>query len=60
MTNQALIQKAVKFLTNPEVKGTVQLKLEFLRQKGLNETEILEALNQASGGELLESALGIL
>lgn len=53
-----IVAKAVKFLTNPNVQGTVQMKQAFLQRKGLNDTEILEALNQASGGEVVRSALG--
>jgi hypothetical protein len=34
----------------------VQDKWGFLRSKGLSDTEILEALNIASGGEVLRAA----
>ena len=50
------VEKAVKFLSNPEVKGTVQLKIAFLKEKGLSDTEITEAINQASGGALVAAA----
>jgi len=53
-----LVDKAVRFLTNKEIKGTVSMKLQFLSQKGLNEIEIIDALNKASDGVLLETALG--
>ena len=51
-----LVERAVEFLNKPEVKNApypVHMKLDFLREKGLTETEILEALNIAGQGELL-------
>ena len=57
--NNELVKKAVEFLTNPNVQGTVQLKMAFLKKKGLNDNEIMEALNAASGGALVSSALGL-
>ena len=54
----ALVAQAVKFLSNPEIKGTAQMKMAFVKNKGLTDTEALEALNQATGGELVKSALG--
>ena len=54
MTN---VEKAVKFLSNKEIKGTVQLKISFLKHKGVTDAEITEALNIASGGAVVASAL---
>jgi hypothetical protein len=34
----------------------VQQKWEFLRQKGMSDDEILQALNTASGGEVIRAA----
>jgi len=50
------IDKVVKFLSNPQIKGTVQMKVKFLKEKGLTDNEITEALDIASGGEVLKSA----
>lgn len=51
--NEKLIEKAVKFLINPNVKGPISWKMEFLKGKGLTDNDITEVLNRASGGELL-------
>ena len=37
-------------------RGFIQDKWLFLRGKGMSDTEILEALNIASGGEVLRTA----
>ena len=54
MTN---IEKAVKFLSDTRVKGTVQMKMAFLKHKGLSDDEVIEALNIASGGAVVAAAL---
>ncbi len=36
--------------------GFVQQKWEFLREKGMSDNEILEALNTATGGEVVRAA----
>lgn len=46
------VDRAVKFLTNPKVKGQIAMKVSFLQHKGLTTTEIMQALNIASGGEI--------
>lgn len=53
-----ILDKAVKYLLDPRF-GLQGDKHSFLiNQVGLSETEYLEALNRASGGELARSALG--
>lgn len=47
-------ERAVAVLLDPH--GFVQQKWDFLRHKGMSDNEILEALNTASGGELLHAA----
>jgi len=47
-------ERAVAVLLDPH--GFVHQKWEFLRQKGMSDTEILEALNEATGGEVLRAA----
>lgn len=45
---QEFIRAAVNFLQNPKLNGSpLKEKLKFLRDKGLNETEVDEALNLA-------------
>jgi hypothetical protein len=50
------IRRAVKIFKLPN--GTVQQKMAFLETKGMSFIDILEAINQASGGELVYVALG--
>ncbi len=45
------IERAVNVFNAP--KGTVQQKISFMQNKGMDQTDILEALNIASNGELL-------
>ena len=53
-----ILDKAVKYLLDPKF-GLQGDKHSFLVNKiGLSETEYLEALNRATGGELVKSALG--
>jgi hypothetical protein len=53
-----ILDKAVRYLLDPRF-GLQGDKHSFLiNQVGLSETEYLEALNRASGGELAKAALG--
>jgi hypothetical protein len=53
-----ILDKAVKYLLDPRF-GLQGDKHSFLiNEVGLSETEYLEALNRASGGELVKAALG--
>jgi hypothetical protein len=53
------IQKAARFLADKKVKGTVQMKMAYLTERqGFTDTEVLEAINLASGGALIDSAMG--
>ncbi len=47
-------ERAVAVFLDPH--GFVQQKWEFLREKGMSDNEILEALNTASGGEVIRAA----
>ncbi|MCL4178849.1 MAG: hypothetical protein KJ072_14045 [Verrucomicrobia bacterium] len=47
-------ERAVAVFLDPH--GFVQQKWEFLRQKGMSDNEILEALNTATGGEVVRAA----
>ena len=66
MDRKELVARAVRFLIKTEgkvmpngVMPSQQVKMKYLiEEKGLTMTEYLEALNQASGGELVRSALG--
>jgi hypothetical protein len=52
------LARAVKFLRDTaDGPGTLQQKMAFLREKGLSDTEILEAINEASGGEAVQTAI---
>ena len=52
-----IIDKAVKYIK--EFPGLQANKMHFLLEEvGLSETEYLEALNRASNGELVRTALG--
>jgi len=61
-----LVEKAANFLIKTEGKAlpngvmpTQQMKMQFIiEEKGLTMTEYLEALNIASNGELVKTALG--
>lgn len=55
MTRQEKIEKAVKVLSAP--KGSINQKCAFLQSKGLTGDEITEALNHASGGKVVKTAL---
>lgn len=47
--NEDLIESAVSFLKDPNVSSSpLNKKIEFLQSKGLNETEIEQALNRAN------------
>ena len=52
---QEYVDKCVKVFDSP--KGTVQQKIAYMKQKGATDDEITQALNTASGGELVKSAL---
>ena len=53
-----IIDKAVEYIKDPKF-GLQGNKHSFLiNEVGLSETEYLEALNRASNGELVRSALG--
>ena len=53
-----ILDKAVKYLQDPRF-GLQGNKHSFLvNEVGLSETEYLEALNRASNGELVKTALG--
>ena len=55
---QEILDKAVQYLLDPRF-GLQGDKHSFLvNEVGLSETEYLEALNRATGGELVRSALG--
>jgi hypothetical protein len=47
-------ERAVAVLLDPH--GFVHEKWEFLRQEGMSDNEILEALNQATDGEVIRAA----
>jgi hypothetical protein len=53
-TYEGKIERAVFVFNDPH--GLVADKMAFLKSKGLSDTEILEALNSATNGELLRSA----
>lgn len=53
-TREGRLERAVAVLRDPG--GLVGHKIEFLRSKGLSGSEITEALNIASDGELLRAA----
>jgi hypothetical protein len=53
-TKEGRLERAVAVLRDPH--GFVQDKWQFLQGKGMSDTEILEALNIASDGELLRAA----
>jgi hypothetical protein len=47
-------ERAVAVFLDPH--GFVQQKWDFLRQKGMSDNEIMEALNTATGGEVIRAA----
>ncbi len=53
-TREGKIERAVAVMRDP--RGFMQDKWQFLRDKGMSDTEILEALNIAGDGELLRAA----
>lgn len=53
-THEGKIERAVVVFNDPH--GFMADKTAFLQSKGLTDTEILEALNIASNGELLRAA----
>ena len=53
---KTVLQKCVDIMNSP--MGTVQQKMSFLQDKGVPMETILEALNIASGGAVIDSALG--
>ena len=53
-TRDGKLERAVVIMRDP--RGFIQDKWLFLRGKGMSDTEILEALNIASGGEVLRTA----
>src|SRR5437899_10172717 len=53
-TPQGRRERAVAILLDSH--GFMQQKWEFLRQKGMSDTEILDALNEASNGEVIRAA----
>ena len=58
-TRAGRIERAVWTLRDGERQGLpVASTMAFLARKGCSDDEILEALNQASGGALVASALG--
>lgn len=58
-TSEGRIERAVWTLLDAEKQGIpVANVLAFLTKKGCTDLEITEALNQASGGALVASALG--
>jgi hypothetical protein len=48
-------ERAVAVFLDPQ--GFMHQKWEFLRQKEMSDTEILDALNEATGGEVIRAAL---
>ncbi len=53
-----ILDKAVRYLQDPRFGLQSDKKFFLLEQVGLTTTEYLEALNRASNGELVKSALG--
>lgn len=57
-TSEGRIERAVFFLKLGETKGVpVANTMAYLKGRGCTDTEVTEALNIASGGELVRSAL---
>jgi hypothetical protein len=53
-----ILDKAVRYLQDPKFGLQSDKKFFLLEQVGLTTTEYLEALNRATNGELVKSALG--
>ncbi len=53
-TPAGMQERAVAVFLDPN--GFVQQKWEFLRQKGMSDNEIVEALNTATGGGVIRAA----
>ena len=53
-----ILDKAVRYLQDPRFGLQSDKKFVLLEQVGLTTTEYLEALNRATGGELVRTALG--
>jgi len=53
-----ILDKAVRYLQDPRFGLQSDKKFFLLEQVGLTTTEYLEALNRATGGELVRTALG--
>jgi len=53
-----ILDKAVKYLQDPRFGLQSSKKFVLLDEIGLSTTEYLEALNRASNGELVKTALG--
>ena len=53
-----ILDKAVRYLLDPRFGFQGDKHSFLINQVGLSETEYLEALNRASGGELAKAALG--
>lgn len=56
LSHEELVKRAVRVLNAPG--GTVNAKVAFLTSKGCDGTVIMEALNIATSGELVRTALG--
>ena len=55
----ALVKRAADFLVKTDGTAQVGLRLAWLKEeKRLTDTEVTEAMNMASGGELVRAALG--
>ena len=55
MSRRDFVERAVRMLLAPG--GTVQMKMTFLSLKGCTGEEITEALDEATNGELVRTAL---
>jgi len=51
----SFVANCVKVFNAPS--GTVQQKIAFMRKKGATDSEWLEAMNQATNGEVVRTAL---
>lgn len=58
LKREKMMEKAVKFLRDTEGKpGTVAQKIEFLKSKGLTDNDIVEAMNAATNGTVVQTAV---
>jgi len=56
---KAKLEKAARFLADKKIKGTVQMKIQYLEERqGFTFDEVLEAMNIATDGGLVRAALG--